>query len=124
MSHVDSEVVTEILETMKKRFGDLKIIRGKKHTFLGINFEFTDDKILAIDMIEQLEESITLFGEAIYGNVTSCAAKGLTTIDASSPLMDTKRANIFHSVVAKLLFIAKRARPDTEPTVNFLCTRV
>ena len=27
-------------------------------------------------------------------------------------------------VVAKLLYIAKRARPDIEPTVAFLCTRV
>ena len=30
----------------------------------------------------------------------------------------------FHSVVAKLLFIAKRARPDVDPTIQFLYTRV
>ena len=124
VSHADSEVVTDILETMKKEFGDIKITRGKKHTFLGINFEFKDDKVLAINMVEQLEETIALFGEEICGNVTSCAAKGLTTIDANSPPLDEKKAKIFHSVVAKLLFITKRARPDIEPTVNFLCTRV
>jgi hypothetical protein len=35
-----------------------------------------------------------------------------------------KRFGLFHSVVAKLLFLAKRARPDILPTVSFLTTRV
>ena len=43
--------------------------------------------------------------------------------DESEPL-DEDRKEIFHSVVAKLLYITKRARPDIEPSVAFLCTRV
>jgi hypothetical protein len=35
-----------------------------------------------------------------------------------------KRANFFHSTVAKLLFVAKRARPDILLTVSFLTNRV
>ena len=124
VSHVEKKVVDDILDKMKEKFGDLKITRGKKHTFLGINFEFTDDKKLAIDMFEHLGESIELFGEELLGKVTSCAAKGLTEVDSKSQRLDTKRSKLFHSVVAKLLFISKRARPDIEPTVNFLCTRV
>ena len=34
------------------------------------------------------------------------------------------RSEIFHSVVAKLLYIFKRARPDIEPTISYLITRV
>ena len=30
----------------------------------------------------------------------------------------------FHSVVAKLLYLEKRSRPDLEPTIAFLSTRV
>ena len=32
--------------------------------------------------------------------------------------------NNFHSVVQKLLYICKQARPDIEPALSFLCTRV
>ena len=34
------------------------------------------------------------------------------------------RSDVFHSVVAKLLFIMKRARPDIETTISFLSRRV
>jgi hypothetical protein len=35
-----------------------------------------------------------------------------------------QRASIFHATVAKLLFIAKRARPDILLAISFLTTRV
>ena len=38
--------------------------------------------------------------------------------------LDEKRRDIFCSIVAKLLFIIKRARIDLKTTVTFLCTRV
>jgi hypothetical protein len=38
-------------------------------------------------------------------------------------LPEEERKN-FHSVVAKLLYLSKRARPDILTTVSFLCTRV
>jgi hypothetical protein len=34
------------------------------------------------------------------------------------------RARVFHKVVAKLLYLAKRARPDIMTVVIFLCTRM
>jgi hypothetical protein len=38
--------------------------------------------------------------------------------------LDKEKSELFHSVVAKLLYITKRARPDMEPTIAYLCTRV
>jgi len=38
--------------------------------------------------------------------------------------LDKEKSEVFHSVVAKLLYIMKRTRPDLEPTVAFLSTRV
>ena len=34
------------------------------------------------------------------------------------------KREVFHSVVAKLLCIMKRARPDLETAIDYLCTRV
>jgi hypothetical protein len=33
-------------------------------------------------------------------------------------------ATKFHYIVAQLLFLCKRARPDIQTSVSFLCTRV
>ena len=35
-----------------------------------------------------------------------------------------KRQEICHTIVAKLLFVTKRARPDLETSGSYLCTRV
>jgi hypothetical protein len=38
--------------------------------------------------------------------------------------LDMKRAEIFHTFVAKGLFLCKRARPDIQQAISVLCTRV
>jgi hypothetical protein len=38
--------------------------------------------------------------------------------------LDTKRSEVFHTFVAKGLFLCKRARPDIQQAILVLCTRV
>jgi hypothetical protein len=38
--------------------------------------------------------------------------------------LDTKRLEIFHTFVAKGLFLCKRARPNIQQAISTLCTRV
>ena len=38
--------------------------------------------------------------------------------------MEKKDADIFHSIVAKLLWVEKWGRPDIEPSISFLRTGV
>ena len=35
ISHINSDVVTDIIKTFEMRFGEMKVKRGKKHTFIG-----------------------------------------------------------------------------------------
>ena len=42
----------------------------------------------------------------------------------NSKRLEKNRAEIFHTYVAKGLFVSKRARPDIHPTIAGLCTRV
>jgi len=46
VSHVDPRVVTNLVNELKKHFGDLKTSRGNTQTFLGISFKITKDKKL------------------------------------------------------------------------------
>ena len=39
VSHEDPNVVTEVIELMKKHFGDLTVTRGNEHRFLGMNIK-------------------------------------------------------------------------------------
>ena len=45
-------------------------------------------------------------------------------VNYDSPNWSTKDAKLFHRHVARLLFASKRARPDIQVCVAFLCTRV
>jgi hypothetical protein len=42
----------------------------------------------------------------------------------NGPKLDKEMAEEFHTIVAKGLFLCKRARPDIHPTIALLCTRV
>ena len=45
-------------------------------------------------------------------------------MDEKSPLLAEKMRRLFHTNVAKLLYLTKRARPDILTATGFLCTRV
>ena len=38
--------------------------------------------------------------------------------------LDEEKAQVFHMITSQTLFCEKRARPDLQPTVDFLCKRV
>jgi hypothetical protein len=65
-----------------------------------------------------------MFGEDVDKTVVTPALKNLFTINHDAKELNSDDSDTFHSVVAKLLFIMKRARPDLETVVSFLMTRV
>ena len=44
VSHKDPQVITKVINLMKKHFGELKVVRGNKDSFLGMNIEITKEK--------------------------------------------------------------------------------
>lgn len=125
LSHMEAKVLDELVDTMKGYFGELTVTKGKKHQFLGINITLHDDGRVEYEMKDQLREAIEAFDDTIEGIVTSPAAKYLfDTREGESKLLDEKKQENFHSVTAKLLYLMKRARPDIEVPIAYLCTRV
>jgi hypothetical protein len=51
-------------------------------------------------------------------------AKATFTVNEESVLLVEEERKGFHSMTAKLLYLAERARPDILKVVSFLCTRV
>jgi hypothetical protein len=55
--------------------------------------------------------------------VTTPAADHLYTVNPNAKKLPEKLRECFHHIVAKLLFVATRARPDLQPTISFLTSR-
>ena len=124
ISHVDSTVVTEVIAQIEEKFGKMTVMRGKEHTFLGMKITLLQDKTVKICMEDYVKEAIEDFQEDVTKGATTPANKNLFEIDPESPQLDKTQAERYHSVVAKLLYVAQRGRPDIILAVAFLCTRV
>lgn len=48
----------------------------------------------------------------------------LFDVNKASPKLNNRDQDYFNWMVARLLFMAKRAKPDLQVVVAFLCTRV
>ena len=128
VSHVDPLVVTDVINLMKSHFGELTITRGNKHRFLGMNITINGDKNIEIEMKDQLLEAVSMFeqtdGSQVDEIVTSPARPHLRDVNLEGTKLCSGKQEAYHSIVAKLLWIMKRSRPDLETAIGFLCTRV
>jgi hypothetical protein len=124
VSHIDPEIVTEVLDKIEERFGKMTITRGKKHVFLGMDITYLDNGTAQILMPEYLKEAIVDFGEKINKTATSPAKRDMYIVSGTSKRLGKARSEIFHSVVAKLLYVSHRSRMDIQLPIAFLCTRV
>ena len=86
---------------------------------------FTEEKIVRITMKGQIKKRFEGFNieEITKGANTPEKGKLFEIGEHTIPLDETKNEGFRH-IVAKLLFLTKRARIDVDLTVSFLCTRV
>ena len=76
LSHKNPEVISDIINEVKKSFGELYGERGNKHTLLGMNIQKKDNTI-QVNIVKQFEECIESFGEGVSTLVTYMATKKL-----------------------------------------------
>jgi hypothetical protein len=124
ISHVDPEVVKRVIEKIEERFGKMTVVRGKEHVFLGMKIRYNDNRTVTIVMKEYLNEAIAESGLKITREAATPATRDLFEVDPDAELLPRDRAERFHSVTAKLLYVAIRARMDLLLAVAFLTTRV
>jgi Reverse transcriptase (RNA-dependent DNA polymerase) len=124
ISHADPAVVSQIIDQLEERFGKMTVTRGKKHVFLGMNVTYTPHGTAEIIMRDYLEEAIAESKLDVRRTASSPARRDLFEIDEASPPLEADDAEVFHSVVAKLLYVSLRARGDILLAISFLCTRV
>ncbi len=127
VSHADEAVVTEILAILSKRYGKeapLTFTRGKVHDYLGMTLDYTQAGKVAIRMDDYTQDIVGEARDDMAGVANTPAGDHLFTINDTPEMLSKADAEYFHHMTARLLFLAKRARPDIQTPVAFLSTRV
>lgn len=127
--HVDDLLITcgdklaiDNLELyLKKRFNEVTFVHGSKHSYLSMNMTKEDDH-WRIDMHNFISKCID--GKNCSTGATSPALDDLFEISEDSATLDDDAKKLFHTDVARLLYLAKRARMDILTAVSHLCSRV
>ena len=123
LSHKNLKLIQDIINEVKRHFGQLSAVRGNKHTLLGMNI-YTKEKTIQVNMFEQLKEYIESFSQDVSALVTSTATKNIFEVRKDSEQLSEKKGENFHSVVANLLFIINGSIPYLDMAVSFLTTMV
>ena len=127
ISHVDPNVLEDILDKLNQRFGKeqpLTVTRGTVHDYLGMKIDYSTDGKAIITMIDYIDNMLDEMPEDMQGSATSPAASYLFDVNPKAIPLDRSTSDFFHATVAKLLYLGKRARPDLLTAIAFLSTRV
>jgi hypothetical protein len=128
ISHVDPNVVTDVIALFSAEYAKmspLTISRGKIHEYLGMTLDYSVKGKVKITMTDYVINMLKELPADMEGVAATPASPHLFTVNTENPtLLDTEQSEMFHRNVAKLLFLCKRARPDIQTAISFLCTRV
>jgi hypothetical protein len=124
-SHRDSKVNDQFNKWLNHKYGKhgkVKLHRGKIHDYLGMELDYSEVNKVKIGMIKYVKNMLEDFPEKLKDKTPAgddLFKKG------QGKMLETERAEGYHTmVVAKGLFLCKRSRPDIQPTIAVLCTRV
>eukprot|EP01040_Poterioochromonas_malhamensis_P011620 gene11620-12678_t len=95
---------------LKRVYGTINIHEEDIVDYLGMDFDYSIPGIVKISMKSMIEQILEDFPTTDVSRTPASAE--LFQVDENSPLLDDERKESFHSLVAKLLYMAKRARPD------------
>ena len=109
--------INKVFDMIEMEFGDCKRKSGPKFKFIGMNFDIKNDGVsVKIDLENILDN--------VKGDVETPCANNILSITEGVEALTVDNKEKIHSVIAKLLYISKRTRPEILFGVNFLCTRV
>ena len=130
ISHEDPVVVTDIILQLNDKYGQrtpMISTRGKIHEYLGMAIDFTNTGKVKIAMYDYVDEMISKLPTKMIGESATPASNHLFEIrddNDADQLLTPELSEKFHHLVAKTLFLSKRARPNLQTAVAFLTTRV
>ena len=115
-------LVKSLWTSLSEKYGKLTIHQGKKLEDLGMLFDYSIDGELKVSMPQYERDCIVEIGAV--GNAATPAGEDLFITKRPDDHLSTQDSRKFHTCVAKLLYLAKRTRPEILLAVGYLTTRV
>jgi hypothetical protein len=119
---VDQSDIDWVATELKLKYGELTVNTGMKHSYLGQTLDFSSRGEVSVSMESYVRDVLELY--SVSGTRATPAGENLYDVSSDLPVLGVKEGEEFHSRVAKLLYVAQRARPDILTAVAFLTTRV
>ncbi|CAJ1950952.1 unnamed protein product [Cylindrotheca closterium] len=127
-SHMDPKVDDKFAEWLNMRYGSIKactIIRGKIHRYLGMTLDFLVKGKLKIRMGDYDKNMLEAFPIKFNKDSKQETPAGNNLLEAGKgKLLGAEYRQIFHTTVARGLYVSKKARLDIHPTITILALRV
>ena len=121
----DLSILNETINQLDKIYKDTKCTQGNIVPFLGLDFDFSEKgsvRITGDGIVESLiDQSIDEDRKKITASPYN---HGLHKVDEESQLLNEKESKYFHSMTAKLLYIARMIRLEIGVGAAYLTTRV
>jgi len=127
ISHMEKKVVDDIIDHLSNKFGKegpLTSASGKILKYLGMTLDYTSKNKVKISMYEYLDKLLTELPTDMNGTAKTPAANHLFNVNPDAKKLPEATAQLFHHLVAKLLYISQRTRQDIQTAVALLCTCV
>jgi hypothetical protein len=127
ISHKDPNVVETLVGMLNMKYGkrtEMVVQRGEVHDYLGMTIDLSNSGKVMIKMTDYVKGILDELPSEMNGTANTPAGPNLFETDEGSPKLSKSEGDMFHHLVAKLLFLCKRSRPDIQTAVAYLTTRV
>jgi len=109
-----------VKEILEKQYQKFMISEGKRLPYLGMMIIKTDDGF-KVCMESYIQDILKYYDKMVRECVTPTKPNPFKMDNAAKPLVEKAKC---HLLIAKLLYLGKRDRPDILLLVQYLCTRV
>jgi hypothetical protein len=132
ISHISSAVIEDMTAWLRTKYesifedglGQMKVHRGKTHKYLGMLLDFSYKGQCQVTMHDYIDGILQACDLAIKDHndgyqiiekrraKTSAAPDNLFVVNEDCKKLFNEAAAAFHTIMAKALYVTKRARPD------------
>jgi hypothetical protein len=115
-------MIKELTDGLQSRYGEISLEHGPKLNYLGMVVDMSHGREARITMGGYVDE--ILMSSGVTGHARTPATEGLFDVRQDAEKVSEDVRAWFHRVVAQLLYLAKRVRPECLPAVAYLATKV
>ena len=99
ISHVEMDVVKDVIDSLNQRFGTIKPLSasyGNIHEYLGMQIDLSEDQEVKITMYPYLEDILSEMPSNMDRLSPWPADKDIFVVDENLELLNTEQADFFH----------------------------